>query len=185
MSIIRFETAPIKIGDWTILKLPGSASAKLPSRGMALVEGTINGFPSKIVLEPDGAGSHWFRVDFALRKAARINSDDAVTMEFEPSKEWPEPDLPADLKKALASDKDANALWVKITPMARWDWLRWVRATNNRETRDHRIEVALSKLKSGERRPCCFNRNQCTEPEVSKNGVLIGSAQATKQRSAY
>jgi len=53
MSTTRFETTPLKIRDWTILMLPKSASAKLPSRGMTLVEGTINDFRSKIVLEPD------------------------------------------------------------------------------------------------------------------------------------
>jgi hypothetical protein len=173
MSIIRFETVPLKIGDWTILRLPESASAKLPSRGMTLVEGTINGFRSKIVLEPDGKGSHWFRVDSGLREAASVYAGGTVKMVVEPSKEWSEPKLPADLKKALASDPQANALWVQITPMARWDWLRWIRATHSQETRSHRIEVAMSKLRSGERRPCCFNRNQCTEPEVSKSGILI------------
>jgi hypothetical protein len=144
---------------------------------MTLVEGTINGFRSKIVLEPDGGGSHWFRIDSGLREAASIDAGDTITMAVEPSKEWPEPEMPADLNKALASDPQANALWVKITPMAHWDWLRWIRATNNRETRSRRIEVALSKLRSGERRPCCFNRNLCTEPEVSKNGVLIEPTQ--------
>jgi hypothetical protein len=182
MPTIRFETTPLKIGDWTILRLPESASAKLASRGMTLVEGTINGFRSKIVLEPDGMGSHWFRVDSALREADGIEAGGAVVMAVEPSKEWPEPEVPADLNKALVSDPQANVLWVKITPMARWDWLRWIRATNNQETRSHRIEVALSKLKDGERRPCCFNRNLCTEPEVSKNGVLIEPTQTTKQR---
>jgi hypothetical protein len=182
MSTIRFEATPLKIGDWTILRLPENASAKLPSRGMTLVEGTINGFRSKIVLEPDGMGSHWFRVDSALREAAGIDAGGAVMMAVEPSKEWPEPEVPTDLNKALASDPRANALWVKITPMARWDWLRWIRATNNRQTRSRRIEVALSKLKAGERRPCCFNRNLCTEPEVSKNGVLLEPTQITKQR---
>jgi hypothetical protein len=179
MTTIRFETTPLKIGDWTILRLPKSASARLPSRGMALVEGTINGVPSKIVLEPDGKGSHWFRADSGLRKAAGIGAGDAVTVTVEPSKEWPEPEVPTDLKKALASDPQAKALWVKITPMARWDWLRWIRATNYQETRNRRIEVALSKLKAGERRPCCFNRNMCTEPEVSKNGILIEPTQTT------
>ncbi len=179
MSTIRFETTPLKIGDWTILRLPKSASAKLPSRGMALVDGMINGFRSKIVLEPDGQGSHWFRADSDLRKAAGIEDGEAVTMTVEPSKEWPEPEVPADLKKALASDPQAKALWVQITPMARWDWLRWIRATNNQETRNRRIEVALSKLKADKRRPCCFNRNMCTEPEVSKNGVLIEPTQTT------
>lgn len=180
MSTIYFETVVLKIGEWTLLRLSESASAKLPSRGMALVEGTINGFQSKIVLEPDGKGSHWFRVDAGLREAAGIDAGDTVTVAFEPSKEWPEPEVPADLNQALASDPQANALWLQITPMARWDWLRWIRATNNQETRSRRIEVALSKLKAGERRPCCFNRNQCTEPEVSKNGVLIDPMQATK-----
>jgi hypothetical protein len=180
MSTIRFDTRPLKIGDWLILRLPESASAKLPSRGMTLVEGTINGFHSKIVLEADGKGSHWFRVDSGLRKAAGMDTSDTVTMAVEPSKEWPEPEVPTDLTKALASDPQANALWVKITPMARWDWLRWIRATNNRETRNRRIQVALSKLKAGERRPCCFNRNLCTEPEVSKNGVLIEPKQTRK-----
>lgn len=175
MAPIRFETKPLTIGEWTILRLPDSASAKLPSRGMALVEGTINGFHSKIVLEPDGKGSHWFKVDSALRKAADIDTGDAVKISVEPSKAWPEPEIPVDLRSALKADSQANDLWVSLTTMARWDWLRWIRATNNRETRNRRIEVALSKLKSGERRPCCFNRNQCTEPEVSKNGVLIES----------
>jgi hypothetical protein len=179
MATIRFETTPLKIGDWTILRLPESASAKLPSRGMTLVEGTINGFHSKIVLEPDGKGSHWFKVDSGLRKAAGIDVGSSVTMAVEPSKEWPEPEVPMDLKKALASDKQASTLWKDITPMARWDWLRWIRSTNNRETRSRRIEVALSKLKDDKRRPCCFNRNQCTEPEVSKNGVLIEPTQTT------
>lgn len=173
MATIRFETTPLKIGDWTILRLPKSASAKLPSRGMTLVEGTINEFHSKIVLEPDGQGSHWFRVDPDLRKAAGIQAGEVVTITVEPSKEWPEPVVPADLKKALASDPQAKALWTEITPMARWDWIRWIRSTNYEETRNKRIKVALSKLKADKRRPCCFNRNMCTEPDVSKNGILI------------
>jgi hypothetical protein len=96
MSTIHFETTPLKIGDWTVLRLPERASAKLPSRGMALVEGTINGFRSKIVLEPDGQGGHWFKVDSGLREAAGIVAGNTVTMAVEPSKAWPEPEVPAD-----------------------------------------------------------------------------------------
>ena len=42
-----FETELLKIGDWSILRLPENASAQLPSRGLALVEGMINGFHSE------------------------------------------------------------------------------------------------------------------------------------------
>ena len=42
-------------GDgWTFLVLPPNASAKLPSRGMTAIEGTISGAPFEAVLEPDG-----------------------------------------------------------------------------------------------------------------------------------
>lgn len=44
MSTIRFEAELFRIGSWTILRLPKSASAQLPSRGMTMVEGTIDGF---------------------------------------------------------------------------------------------------------------------------------------------
>jgi hypothetical protein len=47
---------------------------------MTLVEGTMNGFRSKIVLEPDGKGSHRFRVDSGLREAADIDAGDTMTI---------------------------------------------------------------------------------------------------------
>jgi hypothetical protein len=37
-----------------------------------------------------------------------------------------------------------------------------------------RFEVTISKMNNGKRRPCCFNRAAYTDPEVSKNGKLIG-----------
>jgi hypothetical protein len=37
MSTIHFEAKLFTIGSWTILRLPESASAKLPSRGMTMV----------------------------------------------------------------------------------------------------------------------------------------------------
>ena len=141
-----------------------------------MVEGTINGCHFQVALEPDGKGSHWFRVDKTLREAAHI---DAVTLEMEPTKAWLEPEVPADLEEALLVVPQAHTLWMKITPSARWDWIRWIRATKQPETRKHRIAVACSKLKHGERRPCCFNRNLCTEPYVSHNWVLREPTQPT------
>lgn len=173
MSIIRFDAELFGIGSWTLLRLPKSASEQLPSRGMTMVEGTINGFPLKAPLEPDGKGSHWFRVDETMREAARAYAGDTVMLEIEPAREWTEPQLPEDLESALEADQQAHALWMDCTTMAHWDWIRWISATAQEETRRRRIEVALSKLKSGMRRPCCFNRSMCTEPYVSKNGVLL------------
>lgn len=43
--------------------------------------------------------------------------------------------------------------WNLITTKARWDWLRWIRATANSETRKKRIDVACSKLQKGDTNP--------------------------------
>lgn len=173
MSTIPFEAKLFKIDSWTLLRLPKSASAKLPSRGMTMVEGTINGFRFQAALEPDGKGSHWFKVDKTMREAAHVAAGDTVILAIEPTKEWPEPKVPENLKAVLAADPQAHTLWMNITPMARWDWIRWIGATKQPETRKRRIEVACSKLKAGERRPCCFNRSLCCDPYVSNNGVLL------------
>lgn len=179
MLDITFETKLFKIKDWIILRLPQDASAKLPSRGMIMVAGKFNGIPFKTLLEPDGIyapgkkPSHWFRPDKKLLEDANTKAGDTVQVSLEPTKEWIEPEVPEDVKKALSSSSKAEALWKDITPLARWDWVRWIRAVKTPETRQKHIEVALDKLNKGMRRPCCFNRNLCSEPYVSHNWQLI------------
>jgi hypothetical protein len=179
MPTIRFETKLFKIHSSTILLLPEEASAKLPSRGMIMVKGTINGAPFETLLEPDGRyghgkkPSHWFHPDKKLLDEAKAAAGDTVQVSLEPTTEWIEPEVPEDLKRALASSPKAHALWKDITPLARWDWIRWIRAVKTAETREKHIKVALDKLNKGMRRPCCFNRNLCSEPAVSHNWVLL------------
>jgi hypothetical protein len=184
MSKINFETKLLKINSWTILHLPVEESSKLPSRGMLMVKGTFNGIPFKSLLEPDGRygpgkkPSHWFAPSKNLLDDAKASAGDTVSVELEPTKEWVEPEVPADVKKALSTSQKAHSLWMDITPLARWDWIRWIRAVKTPETRQKHIEVMLDKLNRGMRRPCCFNRNLCSEPSVSKNWVLLDSTES-------
>ncbi len=170
---IHFETKLYSIGTWVILRLPEGVSKKLPSRGQVMVEGTFNGHPIQTPLEPDGRFSHWFRVNDSLLKATKTKVGDSVTLDIKLMKDWPEPEIPTDWKKALLAAPKQYELFKQVTPMARWEWIRWIRSTNSEETRKRRIEVGISKLKGGERRPCCWNRNACSEPSVSKTGVLL------------
>ncbi len=64
--------------------------------------------------------------------------------------------LPADLRQILVADPKALTTWEDITPLARNEWICWVISGKKAETRDIRIEKAISKLKGGMRRPCCW-----------------------------
>lgn len=173
-SPIRFDATLEAVASRTILRLPDAASKALPSRGQVAVRGAFEGHPFETVIEPDGEFGHWMNVDARLRGTAGVEGGARVTVELTPTKEWPEPSVPPDLAEALANaPQEIRTLWGAITPMARWEWVRWVNETKNPETRERRVEVSLSKLGSGKRRPCCFNLASCTDPELAKSGKLV------------
>jgi len=173
-ATIRFDARLSKIQTSTVLRLPTTASTNLPSRGQVAVHGTINGVEFETVLEPDGKAGHWMRIAHRLQQAADISAGDTATLDIVVSKDWPEPSVPPDLATALTSaPQRIQHLWKEITPMARWEWVRWVKATKNANTRQRRVDVSISKMKSGKRRPCCFNLSACTDPDLSRSGRLL------------
>lgn len=173
IQTIQFEASLYDLDKWTILRLPEKESEKLPSRGQVAVKGTINGHDFSTVLEPDGYWGHWMRVDKDLQKATGLGAGKTATIELTPTKDWPEPDVPTDFAAALKlAPEKVQTKWQDITPMARWEWIRWVNETRNTDTRAIRIEKSISKLNGTHRRPCCFNLAACTDPYLSKSGRL-------------
>lgn len=179
MSVIRFDATLVMIKHTGIVRLPEEASKQLPSRGQVAVKGTIDGYALRTVLEPDGYWGHWMRIDEDMQKSANVSVGDNVAVSLEVTKEWPEPEVPKDIADSLetAPEKVKNK-WQDITPMARWEWIRWINSTANPDTRKVRIEKTISKLNGTHRRPCCFNLAACTDPELSKSGRLIEPVRA-------
>lgn len=64
--------------------------------------------------------------------------------------------VPADLKQAIAAVPKVQQLWNDITPLARNEWVCWVVSGKQEKTRDIRIGKAVSKMRGGMRRPCCW-----------------------------
>jgi hypothetical protein len=138
--------------SWTFLILPKNTRAKLPSRSVTAIEGTINGSPFQAALEPDGQKSHWLKVDRKLSEAAGAQAGDIVTLEIAPAAKEPEPEVPADLRKALATAAPkTRELWSDITTNARRDWIHWITSAKQPETRTRRIKNACSMLAAGKR----------------------------------
>lgn len=148
-----------KNATWGFLVLPRAASAKLPTRAMTTVEGTLAGAPFKATLEPDGNGSHWLKVPKALREAANVEPGDSVALEIAPSDKELEPTVPADLRKALADNPAAKAAWDAATTVARRDWIAWMTSGKKADTRGKRLASAIDMLGNGKKRVCCFDRS--------------------------
>ena len=171
--LIQCDARAVLINGQLIVPLPPDASAALPSRGQVAVSGTVDGQAFRTVVEPDGRRGHWIKVDDAWAATKKFAAGDEVALALSPSASWPEPDVPDDLRAALDDASDVIALWESVTPMARWEWVRWIRATKNPATRAKRVEVGISKMRSGKRRPCCFDLAACTEPELARSGKLM------------
>ena len=156
-TLLRPESP--KGAAWAFLVLPADASAKLSTRSMTTVDGTLEGHPFQATLEPDGQGSHWLKVGRALREAAGAAVGDTVALEITPVAVEPEPRVPAALRKALAAAPAARAQWSSLSPVARRDWIHWITSAKKAETRERRITNACDMLASGKRRACCFDRS--------------------------
>lgn len=144
---------------WLFVILPPAASAQLPTRGMVTVDGTLGGQTFQATLEPDGAGSHWFKVGNTLREAAGLAAGDTVDLVLAPVTEEPEPAVPVDVRKALIGHPSAKAQWQTLTAVQRRDWIHWITSGKKAETRVKRLATACDMLASGKRRACCFDRS--------------------------
>lgn len=170
---ISFDATVAQVDDRLLVVLPEEASQALPSRGQVAVEAVLAGHEFRTVVEPDGRRGHWIPLEQTLAAAIGLAAGDLVHGSLSPTAQWPEPQVPADLGAALAGAPEVVDLWEDITPMARWEWVRWVGATRNPDTRQRRVEVTVDKLRSGRRRPCCFDLSSCTDPELSRSGKLV------------
>lgn len=61
--------------------------------------------------------------------------------------------VPLSLHKALKAAPAAKAQWSDLTPTARRDFISWIDAADQPETRNRRIEKACAMLEAGKRRP--------------------------------
>ncbi|MBO9882905.1 YdeI/OmpD-associated family protein [Xanthomonas sp. D-109] len=161
---IRFQATLLRPAappdaTWYFLRLPAAASAALPTRGLASVEGRFAGHPFQATLQPDGRGGHWLRVEPALRAVAGLDTGATVTLEIAPVAVEPEPAVPDDLSRALAAHPSARVAWDTLTTVARRDWIFWIGAGKQAQTRVKRIASTCDMLAAGKRRVCCFDRS--------------------------
>jgi hypothetical protein len=82
----RFEATVERGGEggaWLIIMIPRSVSEALGSRGRIAVAGTVNGFPIKSSIFPNGDGTHHLMFNKAMQKGANATAGSVVAVELE------------------------------------------------------------------------------------------------------
>jgi hypothetical protein len=59
---------------------------------------------------------------------------------------------PADLSKALKGASKATATWDTCTPAMQRDWILWIESAKQQQTRERRVERAITLLSAGKRK---------------------------------
>ena len=143
--------------SWAFVVLPKPVSAALPRRGRLTVSVSLNNHRFNALLEPDGQKSHWLRLEDAVLRAAGVSVGESVQFEIAELDQEPEPAVPDDLARALASNADARRTWEATTVLARVDWIHWLESAKQAKTRAKRVADACEMLGQGKKRVCCFD----------------------------
>jgi hypothetical protein len=148
-----------------VLTIPDAVGREVEH--MACAEGTINGHPFRATLERTASGRCALRVNRAMLRGADAGVGDTVQLAIL----GPEPklELPPDLRAAMAATGAAMALWDDLSDIARRDYVRWVEATKNPQTRAHRVTRTVEQLAEGKRRPCCVNTYEYSLSRIDPN----------------
>jgi hypothetical protein len=94
-------------------------------------------------------GRYFLPLNRANRAAAGVAAGETVTVEIEADDEPRTVDVPDDLRRTLAGDAAANAAFEELSYSHRKEFVDWIAGAKREDTRRHRIEKTLERLRAG------------------------------------
>jgi len=120
------------------------------TRARVAVRGTINGFPFRSSLMPMG-GCHGMPINQALRKGAKVEGGDTVSVVMERDDAERTVEVPQILKKELGKNKTAQANWEKLSFTSQKEIALSINGAKQEETRARRLAKVMDILKTGKK----------------------------------
>lgn len=133
------------------LKPPFDVVEVFHTKARVPVKGTINGFPFRSSLMNMGTG-HMMAVNAELRAGANCKGGDTVSVVMELDQDERKVEVPAPLKKIIASDPKAKESWSKLSFTHQKEWMRAIEDAKRPETREKRIAAMMGALRENKRK---------------------------------
>ncbi len=138
-----------KSGDVAAVIVPFDVKQLWGSARVA-VKGTINGAAEFRTTVVRMGSEYCFCVNQQMRAAAGdVGPGDTVKVAIEPDTAPRIVEVPPDLKKAIASNKNAQSSWDKYSYTHRKEFAQWITEAKKPETRARRLEKAVEMLAAG------------------------------------
>jgi uncharacterized protein YdeI (YjbR/CyaY-like superfamily) len=125
---------------WVIAHIPFDVQKTWKTRGRVKVRGEINGFAFRTTLFADGKGGHFLLVNKKMQKGGRVMAGMSAKFRLEPDAAARELDIPAELKKLLAEDRELREWFGKLNFSFRKYLSTQITDVQNAETRLRRAE---------------------------------------------
>jgi len=142
----KFAATIYKIGINRCVSVPGEIASQFGKGRYTPVVAIVRGIRLRTTLVPAGAGCSRLYLNAMMRKAACADAGDKIWIELRADRESREVAVPADISAALRASKAAHAAWSVTTPALRREFLRWVIAAKQPETRARRVRRGLKTL---------------------------------------
>jgi hypothetical protein len=139
-------------GAWTFMAVPFDVNEVFGSKARIAVAGTMNGFPFRNSLMPEGDGTHAMMVSKELQAGAKARAGDVVNVTIDKDETERHIAAPADLEKALKKNRKAASVFAALSYSCRKEYVDWITGAKQETTRANRIAKAVEMLAAGQKR---------------------------------
>jgi Bacteriocin-protection, YdeI or OmpD-Associated/Domain of unknown function (DUF1905) len=136
---------------WTFLAIPFDVQRIFGSKSRVAVIGSLNGFPFRNSLMPEGDGTHSMMVNKELQKGANATVGDTVTVVMQLDTAPRTVTAPADLQALLTQSAQAQTAFDKLASSHKKAFVGWILSAKKSETRTKRLEKTVEMLIAGKR----------------------------------
>ena len=152
--MIKKHTFTAKIqnagGGGGFVEVPFDVEAAFGSK-RPKVKAMIEGVPYRGLLARMGGEHHMLIILKGIREQIGRTFGEEVTVTVEPDTEPRLIEIPKDLMKELKKDKQAKALFDKLSYTHQKEYVRWIEEARKDETRQAHILKTIEMLKKGKR----------------------------------
>lgn len=150
-SSVAFDTTVAATGNNTGIVVPGNVIERLGAGKRPSVVVNVNGYEYRNTVGVMG-GKHMISISAAVRKETGLKGGDPIHVTLTLADSPREVGVPDDFADALAADPGAGAFFAKLSNSLQRYHLDNINGAKTTETRQRRIEKAISLFREGKKR---------------------------------